>query len=66
MKADGVRGSPCEIRRRQWATLAQALFDRARRTMLGDDGNLMQVDGKFYPQISQMPQMREKKSVKSA
>jgi len=37
----------------------------ARRTMLGDDGNQMQADGKFYPQISRMPQMK-KKSVQSA
>jgi hypothetical protein len=28
--------------------------------MLGDDGNQMQTDGKFYPQISRMTQMGEK------
>jgi len=35
------QGSPSEIRQRQWVALAQALFHRARRTMLGDDGNQM-------------------------
>ena len=38
---NGARGSPCEIWRRQWDALAQALFHRARRTLLGDDGNQM-------------------------
>jgi hypothetical protein len=33
------QGSPSEIRQRQWVAFAQALFHRARRTMLGDDGN---------------------------
>jgi hypothetical protein len=43
------QGSPSEIRQRQWVALAQALFHRARRTMLGDDGNLMQADGNSFP-----------------
>jgi hypothetical protein len=34
--------------------------------MLGNGGNLMPADGKFYPQISRMPQMRKKKSAQSA
>jgi hypothetical protein len=38
-RGNGARGSPCEIRRRQWEALAQALFHRAWRTMLGEDGN---------------------------
>jgi hypothetical protein len=48
-------------RLRRWGNGA-----RGSRTRLGDDGNLMQADGKFYPQISRMTQMGEKKSVKSA
>jgi hypothetical protein len=48
-RGNGARGLPCEIRQRQWVALAQALFHRARRTMLGDDGNLMQADGNSFP-----------------
>jgi hypothetical protein len=33
----------------KWEALAQALFHRARRTMLGDDGNLMRADGNSFP-----------------
>ena len=49
LKADGARGLPCEIRRRQWEVLAQALFHRARRAKLGDDGNRMPADGNSFP-----------------
>jgi len=38
---------------------------RGARTRPGDDGNRMPADGKFYPQISRMTQMK-KKSVQSA
>jgi hypothetical protein len=60
----GTRGGAGEypaLKRR--AIIALSRWDergRGARTMLGDDENQMPADGKFYPQISRMPQMGEK------